>query len=75
MDRLSMALELIREAQVEKENLKQYTEELDKLPGYGEPDHWEKWQELDRKFKRIPKKSVVNDNLKLARRLLLNEYI
>lgn len=75
MDRLSMALDLIREAQVEKENLRKYAEEYAKLPKYGDPNYWDAVRKLDLKYKRIPKKSVVNDNLKIARRILLDEYM
>lgn len=75
MDRLDMALDLIREAQVEKENLTKYAEEYAKLPAYSDPNYWTALRELDRKYKRTPKKSVINDNLKIARRILLDEYM
>lgn len=75
MDRLDMALDLIREAQIEKENLSKYAEEYAKLPDYKDPGYWDAVQRLDRKYKRIPKKSVVNDNLRIARRILLDEYM
>lgn len=74
MDRLDMAIALLQEAKEEKERLAQYNKEYSKLSFYGSPDYdpeenrrfWKKWS-------RVPKKSVINDNIKMARRLLLGE--
>lgn len=75
MDRLNMAIALLEEAKKEKENLEIYNRELKKIPRYGEPGHWEAYDRLLTKFPRTPKKSVINDNIKMARRLLLGEYM
>lgn len=77
MDRLDMAIALLQEAKVEKERLAEYNKEYSKISHYGSPDYdpereqkfWSKW------WTRIPKKSVINDNIKMARRLLLGEYV
>lgn len=75
MDRLDMAISLIQEAKSERENLKIYDKEHEKLPKWGDPGYWEAWSKFVRRFPRAPKKSVVNDNLKMARRILLGEYM
>lgn len=75
MDRLSMAIALIQEAQEEKERLAEYNAALEEVPPYGRPDHWESLNEVYKKFSPTPKKSVINDNLKMARRLLIAEYV
>ena len=75
MDRLDMAIALLQEAKAEKERLAEFEDELSKVPrrptceaDYEKRDRfWDKWP-------RIPKKSVINDNIKMARRLLLGEY-
>lgn len=75
MDRLNMAIALLQEAKTEKENLEIYNREYKRIPKYGDPGHWEAWDRLLKKFPRTPKKSVINDNIKMARRLLLDEYM
>lgn len=75
MDRLNMAIALLQEAKTEKENLEIYNQEYKKIPAYGEPGHWDALDQLLKRFPRTPKKSVINDNIKMARRLLLDEYI
>ena len=75
MDRLDMAIALLQEAKREKENLEIYNRDLKKIPGYGEPGHWDALDQLLKRFPRTPKKSVINDNIKMARRLLLDEYM
>ena len=73
MDRLDMALALIREAKEEKKRLEAMEKEIDKLPltaGY-----WNRRYEIEARYKPTPHKSVINDNIKTARRLLALEYM
>ena len=63
MDRLDMAIALLEEAKQERENLKIYDKEYEKLPNYGDPGYFEAWEKFDERFPRSPKKSVVNDNI------------
>ena len=64
-----MAIELITEAQRERENIELFNTEM----SYATT--WEERMQIYKKYGRIPKKSIVNDNLKMARRLLVDEYI
>lgn len=75
MDKLDIALALIEEAKAEKKRLKEYQKEYANLPDYSSANHWEAWRKLDEKYSPVPKKSVINDNLKMARRYLRDEYI
>ena len=75
MDRLSMAIALIQEAQEEKKRLAEYNAALEEVPPHDHPDHWKALIEVYKKFSPTPKKSVINDNLKMARRLLIAEYV
>lgn len=73
MDRLDMALALIQEAKEERKRLEALKKEIDKLPyvdGY-----WTRRAEIEARYKPTPHKSVINDNLKTARRLLALEYM
>lgn len=69
MDRLDMALELIREAQEEKKRLEAFNNEYSKASG------WDEISKVYNKYSPTPKKSVINDNLKMARRILKGEYV
>lgn len=78
MDRLDMAIALIEEAQEEKSRLRgferDYKEALAKdmeAPGHS----WENRSKVYRAYSPTPHKSVVNDNLKMARRILAGEYM
>ena len=74
MDRLDIAIALLQEAKEEKERINQYKKAEAELPGYGEPGYDDiDWPEFYRKWTPLPKKSVVNDNIKVTRRLLLSE--
>lgn len=73
MDRLDMAIALLQEAKAEKENLAEYEKAYANLPT--DSNHWNEYAKLLEKYPRIPKKSVINDNIKMARRLLLGEYM
>lgn len=76
MDRLDMAIELILEAQEEKNRLigfeRDYNEALTKD---NEAHSWENRNKVYRAYSPTPKKSVVNDNLKMARRIIIGEYM
>ena len=77
MDRLDMALELIQEAKTEKKRLKDYEKEYKKALENDRAFNlgYRTRMEVDEKYYPLPKKSVVNDNLKMARRILLGEYM
>lgn len=75
MDRLNMAIALIQEAQKEKKRLAEYNKALEKVPPYDHPDYWRAWDDVYTRFRPTPKKSVINDNLKMDRRLLIAEYV
>lgn len=74
MDNLDMAIELLLQAKREKELMTQYEADLKKLPRYDEPDPARLHEKFWQKWRRTPKNSVINDNVKMARRLLLSEY-
>lgn len=74
MDKLDLALELIRRAQHERNRINTLNKMLDaarREPGYD----WRVRMEIESKFGATPHKSVVNDSLKMARRILKEEYI
>ena len=73
MDRLDIAIELIREAQKERNRLEEMNAEINKLPNTA-PGYWKRRYEIEAEYSPIPHKSVINDNLKIARRILLGEY-
>ena len=73
MDRLDIAIDLIREAQSERNRLERMEAEIDKIPKNA-PDRWKRRYEIEAKYSPLPHKSVINDNLKIARRILLGEY-
>lgn len=77
MDRLDMALALIEEAKVEKKRFEEYENEY-KLATVTDLENGGSWNEREKvweKYTPIPKKSIVNDNLKMARRILVGEYM
>ena len=74
MDRLEMAIELIQEAIAMKNYIENYNKDYSKLPNYSSPNHREAIAKFHEKYPVSPKKSIVNDNLKMARRFLLGEY-
>lgn len=75
MDRLEMALELIREAIEEKKRIENYNRDWSKLPRHPDPRRVEAVEKFYEKYPVRPKKSIVNDNIKMARRILLGEYV
>lgn len=73
MDRLKTAIALIQEAETEKKRLEAMEKEIDKIPRGN--DYWKNRFEIERRYSPLPRKSVVNDDLKIARRLLALEYM
>ena len=78
MDRLEMAIELINEVRLERDRLEDYKREYREAfekdstyPGYTFKNRFEVMD----KYSPLPKKSVINDYLKMARRILLGEYM
>lgn len=71
MDRLEMVISLIEEAKVERDRLIAYEKALKKIGYKWCPERYE----IEKKFSPTPRKSIVNDNLKIARRILLGEYL
>lgn len=74
MDYLTTAIALISEAAEEKQRLEKMTKALDKLT-YKTPDYWTRRCEIEKKYSPTPRKSVINENIKIARRLLNRAYI
>lgn len=75
VDRLDMVIALLEEAKTEKYLLIEFAKDESKLPPYGDPHKFEAINKFYEKWDKIPRKSVVNDNIKMARRLLLDEYV
>ena len=73
MDRLDIAIDLIREAREERKRLAKMETEIDLIP-MSAPDYWKRRYDIEAKYTPMPHKSVINDNLKIARRILLGEY-
>lgn len=74
MDRLDLALALIQEAKQEKKRLNVMAADIAKIP-VDDPDYWKKRYAIESRYSPTPHKSVVNDNLKMARRILAGEYM
>lgn len=72
MDRLDWAIELIREAQREKKYIMAMKAELDQLSIY-DPDYYVRHCEIARKYRRTPDRALIENNLKIARRILRDE--
>lgn len=75
MDRLDIAISLIREAQGEIQRLEKLEAEIKTLRGLDGREYWDKRSKIEEKYKPLPHKSIVNDNLKVARRILKDEYL
>ena len=75
MDRLDMVIELVQEAKEERKRLEAMEKEIQKLAMPITSDYWSRRAEIENRYKPTPRKSVINDNLKTARRLLLREYV
>lgn len=75
MNNIDIAIALLCEAAEQKKSVEEHErdyKEFLKSSNYGDAD---KMHEFCRKWPTTPCKSVVNDNIKMARRLLLKEYI
>lgn len=73
MDRLEVAIALIQEAKEEKKRLEAMEKEVDKIPL--DSSYWSRVYEIREKYNPVPCKAVINDNLKIARRLLARAYM
>lgn len=74
MDKLDMALELVKRAQQERKRLEAYNKELRAFYAGGSRS-WEERSKIEIKYCPTPRKSVINDSLKMARRILIEEYV
>jgi hypothetical protein len=72
MDSFDMVMALIKEAKEEKRRYEAHHKEYMAVLDSPEPRDW---QTFYREHPETPRKSIVNDNIKLARRLLLKEYM
>lgn len=69
MDKLEMAMELIRRAQEEKRRMEAMRKELNAV-GWD----WAKRNEIAARYSPTPTRAFINDSLKMARRLLVEAY-
>lgn len=74
MNKLEIALELVRRANEERKRLDAYNKELSKFYASGSRS-WEDRNKIEAKYYPTPRKSVINDSLRMARRLLIEEYV
>ena len=77
MNKLDIAIALLEEARDERERLEKLNRELDELRGqavYG-TDYINKRWLIEQGYQPIPHKTHINDNIKIARRILLGEYM
>lgn len=74
MDRLDIAVSLIREAQAEKVRISRLNAAIKDLR-IDDKDYLAKRSKIEEQFYPLPHKSIVNDNLKVARRILRDEYL
>ena len=72
MNKIEMAIELLQMAREEQKNMDRMNKEL--LEAKQKWD-WEKESEIRRRYSPIPKRSVINDCLKMARRLIHDAYV
>ena len=73
MDKLDLAELMIQQALEERRRLTTFEAEIKKI--HGGPNYWEERYKVEKKYKPIPHKSVVNDSIKMARRYLLEAYM
>lgn len=72
MNNFDMAVALIKEAQEEKRKCEEHHKAYMAVVDSPSPRDWDTFY---REHPKTPKKSIVNDNIKLARRLLMKEYM
>lgn len=70
MDKLELAMELIRRVQNDQKRMEAMNKELEKAGG-----GWAKRIEIEKKYYPIPRKTVINNSLKMARRLISEAYV
>lgn len=75
MDRLEIAIALIQEAQAEKLRMTALNDEIETLRGLEGREYDERRSEIEDKYEPLPRGYLINDNLKVARRLLKDEYV
>lgn len=72
MDNLELAREMINRAIEEKKKLLKVEADIEKLNDQENTNgYWKNRWDIESQFGRIPRRSVVNENIKIARRLLL----
>lgn len=74
MDKLDLALELVQIAKDERNRLKKYNKELEKFYASGSRN-WEERNKIELRYSPTPRKAVINDSLRMARRILADEYV
>ena len=75
MDKLELALELIRRAQQERKRLNGYNNAINSLQRANNPEYWHQRDKIELKYSPTPRKAIINDSLKMARRILSEEYV
>lgn len=75
MNNIEIAIELLREANDELIRLNDYTNRCDEIYVLDSDEYTHAVRELRANYPIEPKKSIINDNIKMARRLLLKEYV
>ena len=73
MDKLGLAVQLLFRACDEKERLERMETEIAKIKAG--PDYWSDRYKIEEKYTPLPRKAVVNDCIKMARRLLVESYL
>lgn len=71
MDNFDIVMALIKEAQEEKRKYEAHHKAYMAVLNSDDMD----WKTFYHEHPETPRKSIVNDNIKLARRLLLKEYV
>lgn len=74
MNNIDLAISLLLEAKAEKARFLEMNEKLNKA--LKKPDYsWKDRLDIEMQYNPIPKKAVVNDCIKMARRLLMKERL
>ena len=77
MNKLDIAIALLEEARDERERMEKMNREIDKLRAkpLERADYWTARNMIDKAYQPIPHKAHINENIKVARRILLGEYM
>lgn len=77
MNRLDIAIALLEEARDERDRLEKMNREIDKLRAkqLERAEYWTAQNMIDKSYQPIPHKAHINENIKVARRILLGEYM